>query len=110
MRVVDAAQLHNQPLCSFCLVGGAGRRTREALVAAWCYVQGTSGYLRMEQEDGLVASVRAMLEAELGKEPSPRAGSGAARRIDELRAMEPRRIRHSLLPANEPIFPSTLGG
>ena len=40
----------------------------------------------MEQEDGLVASVRAMLEAELGKEPSPRAGSGAARRIDELRA------------------------
>ena len=41
----------------------------------------------MEQEDGLVASVRALLEAELGKEPNPRAGSGAARRIDELRAM-----------------------
>ena len=37
---------------------------RGALVAAWCYVQGTSGYLRMEQEDGLVASVRALLEAE----------------------------------------------
>ena len=69
---------------SFCGAQDDGRQG--ALVAAWCYVQGTSGYLRMEQEDGLVMRVRALLDAELDKDPSPRADSGSARRIDEQRS------------------------
>ena len=40
----------------------------------------------MEEEDGLVTNLRAMLAEELASDPEPRAGSTAATRVERLRA------------------------
>ncbi len=41
----------------------------------------------MEQEGGLIAQIHAALEAELAKDPNPRASSSAAARIALLRSL-----------------------
>ena len=41
----------------------------------------------MEEEDGLVTNLRAMLAEELALDPEPRAGSTAATRVERLRVL-----------------------